>query len=285
MGKKDRYETKRSGRAWWGKTKARTIKDIRTESWRCTMEHSQPFQVDTKVNYSSCNSCNHGRTFRSCDDDNYVPFDGKKCFEASKLFSLSNSNQTNKNRFLYSTILLACLSSGIAQVVEGADIGEISRVQLWPGEDSGRTTTLFTRVNLVPKCTDDSQCTGEQICHFPVTGKQLLSGFHLTDRPLVMIILVSGTYLFIKSDVDTFIDEVQSILCYQQPPNSNHLYDEHHFEVPYRTLTSKKQPLVNNGHYFGIQNVKFFCTCKSFKRWYTQTRNKIWQVDIAQINS
>ena len=191
MGKKDRYETKRSGRGAWGKTNARPIKDRRrtTES-RHTMEHSQPFQVDTKEN-SSCDSfngsgCNHG-TFRSCDNDNDVPFDGKELPVKIKKIS-SNLNRTKKYRFFYSTVLLFCLCSGTARVAEGADIGEINRVQLWPGEDSGRTTTLFTRVNLVPKCTDDSQCTGEQICHFPVTGKQLLAGFHLTDRPLVIIV-------------------------------------------------------------------------------------------------
>ncbi len=199
MGKKDRYKTKRrrSCSVTWGKTKARTLKDRRRESSCCrsTMEHSQPFQVDKKVN-SSCDSfngsgCNHGRTFRNCDDDNGVPFERKELPVKFQTFS-SNLNRPERYR-IYSILLFFCLCSGI--VVEGAtDLGEITRVQLWPGEDSGRTTTLFTRVNLVPKCTDDSQCTGEQICHFPVTGKQLLSGFHLTDRPLVKLIIFFRIY-------------------------------------------------------------------------------------------
>jgi hypothetical protein len=43
------------------------------------------------------------------------------------------------------------------------------------------TSAQVSKTVLYPKCTDDSDCTGEQICHFSQTG------FHSTERHLVII--------------------------------------------------------------------------------------------------
>ena len=51
----------------------------------------------------------------------------------------------------------------------------------------------ISRSVVYPKCSDDSDCTGEQICYFPITGKQLLSGFPQPEKPLVNFLQGSPT--------------------------------------------------------------------------------------------
>ena len=141
-----------------------------------SMEPCQPFNnFDEKA--ISCHGCDDG-TF-SCD---YVPFGGiQKQWKISIQF-LCSELKRRKFENIFALVLLLC---NISQVVECSGIVETERLNVWPGESG--TESHFTKVIVYPKCTDDSHCTGEQVCHYPLTGKQLLSGYHLNDRTLVRI--------------------------------------------------------------------------------------------------
>ena len=85
-------------------------------------------------------------------------------------------------------IFVFCLIAGSAESFERPPPEFQPHYNRRPFPDSTTTSEVpISRSLVYPKCSDDSDCTGEQICYFPITGKQLLSGFQLPEKPLVKI--------------------------------------------------------------------------------------------------
>ena len=141
-----------------------------------SMETRQPFNSLNEKTIISC--CHNDGTFSR----EYMPFGGIQ--NETKNLILCSWSPLKRRKFKNIFVLLFFICR-IIHRVECTGVLETDRVNIRPGESG--TESHFMQVIVYPKCTDDSHCTGEQVCHYPLTGKQLISGYHLNDRTLVSI--------------------------------------------------------------------------------------------------